>query len=442
MLLTNNANPRALALHSLLRCEKDGKFANLEVNAALRGASLSEQDRGLYTALVYGVVERTLTLDYVIASLSDRPLSELDGEVKNALRMGLYQMIYMDKIPDHAAVSETVNCVGRKSRGFVNAILRAYLRAKDKIRFPERADGLDRYLSVTYAIPEAICRLWREGYGEETAERLCEAANWHTPLSLRVNTLKISDGELIVRLADLGITAAPHDILPHCLTVEVGGTIARLSPLLDQGLCFVQDPASLACVYALAPQPGERILDTCAAPGGKSFSIGIAMENRGALRSCDLHKSKISLIASGAERLGISILKPECRDGKQPCEDDFGAYDRVLCDVPCSGLGVLAKKPDIRHRPLDGMDALCATQRAILETASRYVREGGVLCYSTCTLNPRENEEAVRDFLARHPEFAPKDFTLGPISSREGTYTFFPGPISTDGFFVAVMKRK
>ena len=440
--MNNLDNPRQLALRSLVRCEKDGKFANLEVNAALKGASLSELDRGLYTALVYGVAERALTLDYMIASLSDRPLEALDPETKNAIRMGLYQLRYMDKIPSHAAVSESVEAVGRKSRGFVNAILRAYLRQKDTIVLPRREDGFDRYLSVKHAIPEAICRLWREGYGEGTAEKLAEAANWSTPLSLRINTLKTDAETVRALLAARGVEAVPHPILADLLTVSGGGAISLLADRLEAGDFFVQDPASLACVRALAPAPGERVLDTCAAPGGKSFSIGIEMNNQGTLLSRDLHKSKISLIASGAERLGISILRAECRDGKEPVPEDAGAYDRVLCDVPCSGLGVLAKKPDIRHRPLDGLDALCRTQRAILQASAGYVRSGGTLCYSTCTLNPRENEEAVRDFLSRNPDFAPADFTIGPIRSREGMYTFFPGPVSTDGFFVAVMKRK
>ena len=440
--MNNTDNPRQFALRSLVRCEKDGKFANLEVNAALRGANLTDLDRGLYTALVYGVAERALTLDYIIAALSDRPLDTLDAEAKNAIRMGLYQLIYMDKIPTHAAVSESVEAVSRKSRGFVNAILRNYLRKKDTIVFPRREDGFDRYLSVRHAIPEAICRLWREGYGEKTAEYLAEAANWQTPLTLRINTLKTDTEAVRSLLAARGVEAQTHPVFPDMLTVSSGGAISLLSELLEDGLFFVQDPASRACVWALGAAPDERILDTCAAPGGKSFSAAIQMENRGELVSCDLHKSKISLIRSGAERLGISILRAECRDGKISVPEDEAAYDRVLCDVPCSGLGVLAKKPDIRHRPLDGMDALCATQRAILQTSSRYVRPGGTLCYSTCTLNPRENEEAARDFLARNSDFTPASFEIGPIRSEDGTYTFLPGPVSTDGFFVAVMKRK
>lgn len=440
--MNNTDNPRQLALRSLVRCEKDGKFANLEVNAALKGASLSGPDRGLYTALVYGVAERALTLDYIIENLSDRPLEALDPETKNAIRMGLYQLRYMDKIPSHAAVSESVEAVGRKSRGFVNAILRSYLRKKDTLSLPKKEDGFDRYLSVRHAIPEAICRLWREGYGEEIAEQLAEAANWQTPLTLRVNTLKTDGGALLVALRDRGVEAEVHPLFSDMLTVRSGGAISNLSDLLDAGLFFVQDPASRACVWALGAKPGERILDSCAAPGGKSFSAAIQMENRGALTACDLHKSKISLIRSGAERLGITILQAECRDGKVFVEADEAAYDRVLCDVPCSGLGVLAKKPDIRHRPLTGLEALYATQAAILACCARYVRSGGTLCYSTCTLNPRENEDAVRAFLDANPDFVPEDFTLGPIRSEGGFYTFFPGPVSTDGFFVAVMKRK
>ena len=440
--MNNLDNPRALALHSLVRCEKDGKFANLEVNAALKGANLSDPDRGLYTALVYGVAERALTLDCILAALSDRPVNTLDAETKNAIRMGLYQLRYMDKIPAHAAVSESVEAVARKSRGFVNAILRSYLRKKDSLVYPKKEEGFDRYLSVKQAVPEAICRLWREGYGEDVAEALAEAANWHTPLTLRVNTLKTEAEALRATLEARGVTTEIHPVFSDILTVTEGGAISRLADLIEEGIFFVQDPASRAAVAALGALPGEKILDTCAAPGGKSFSIAIQMENRGELVSCDLHKSKISLIESGARRLGISILRAECRDGRELVASDENAYDRVLCDVPCSGLGVLAKKPDIRHRAMDGTEALCRTQRAILDTASHYVKAGGTLCYSTCTLNPMENEEAVREFLSCHSEFEATDFTLGPIRSKNGMYTFFPGPISTDGFFVALMKRK
>lgn len=435
-------NPRVAALHSLVRCEADGKFANLEVSASLKGTALSAPDRALYTALVYGVAERQLTLDFLIRQLADRDVSDMDLQAKNAIRMGLYQMIYMDKIPTHAAVSESVEAVPRRLRGFVNAVLRAYQRQKSTLRTPQREDGFDAYLSVKESIPEEICRLWREGYGEAIAEQLAAAANCHTPLTLRVNTLKTDATAVRALLSERGVETEVHPVFSDMLVARGNAAIGVMTDLLEHGDFFVQDPASLACVKALGAVPGERVLDVCAAPGGKSFSCAIEMKNEGSLLSCDLHKSKISLIERGAARLGISILRAECRDGKEfePAYEE--KFDRVLCDVPCSGLGVMAKKPDIRLRPLDYLDTLYRTQAAILRNGSRYVREGGILVYSTCTLNPEENERAVGRFLAEESHFVPVDFSVGELHAEDGMLTFFPGGISTDGFFVAVMKRK
>lgn len=435
-------NPRVAALRSLVRCERDGKFANLEVGSSLKDTSLSAPDRALYTALVYGVAERQLTLDYILRALSDRTPDELDPEAKNAVRMGLYQMIYMAKIPVHAAVAESVEAAPRRCRGFVNAVLRSYLRKKDSVKLPRREDGFDRYLSVKESIPEEICRLWRLGYGEAAAERLAEAANGHTPLTLRINTLKTTAEAVRSALRERGIDTDVHPVFSDMLTARGNAAIGSVTDLLEDGSFFVQDPASRACVYALGAKPGETVLDVCAAPGGKSFSAAIQMENRGMLISCDLHKSKISLIEKGAKRLDISILRAECRDGKEFEPAYAEKFDRVLCDVPCSGLGVMAKKPDIRNRPLPSLKALYRTQTDILQNGSRYVRHGGTLAYSTCTLNPAENEEAVKRFLAENPDFSPCDFEMGPVRSVEGMYSFFPGTVSTDGFFTAVMKRK
>ena len=435
-------NPRVAALHSLVRCEADGKFANLEVNTSLKGTALSAPDRALYTALVYGVAERQLTLDHILRQLSDRELTDMDLQAKNAIRMGLYQMIYMDKIPMHAAVSESVEAVPRRLRGFVNAILRSYQRQKATLRYPLREEGFDTYLSIKESIPEEICRLWREGYGEERAEALAAAANDHTPLTLRINTLRTDAAAVQAALAARGVETDPHPVFSDMLVARGNAAIGLITDLLESGDFFVQDPASLACVKALRARPGERVLDVCAAPGGKSFSCAIEMKNEGSLLSCDLHKSKISLIERGAARLGISILRAECRDGKTFEPTFEGRFDRVLCDVPCSGLGVMAKKPDIRLRPLDYLDTLYRTQGDILENASRYVKEGGTLVYSTCTLNPEENERAVCRFLEKNPAFTPSDFSVGHLRAERGMLTLFPGGISTDGFFVAVMKRK
>lgn len=467
MMHTTTFNPRALALSTLAGVSQ-GQYGNIAVDTVLRRHPMPEADQRLYTALVYGVLEREITLDFLISRFSDRSPDTLDATALGALRLGLYQLIYMNRIPDHAAVGETVSLVPRRLSGYVNAVLRAYLRFEAALprledgtkaprerdlttpeawreRFPELTDELTA-MSVAFGMPAEICRRFVAALGSDRAVSVLPAFGDKPPLTLRVNPLKTSVEGMLHTLSESGHTPLAGLYAPYAIRLSEGAVTAL--PGFDAGEFFVQDEASQLCVEALDAEPGHTVVDTCACPGSKSFGIALGMENRGSLHSFDLHKSKLSLITSGAARLGLDIIRDDVRDARNPDPALIGQADRVLCDVPCSGLGVLAKKPEIRYKDLSQSDRLPAIQRDILEASSRYLKVGGVLVYSTCTILPEENEDVVTDFLASHPEFEAvefafpaKDGAVEDIVSKGGMVTLLPDANRTDGFFIAKMRR-
>ncbi|MBR4959303.1 MAG: 16S rRNA (cytosine(967)-C(5))-methyltransferase RsmB [Clostridia bacterium] len=433
--MPDNTSPRSLALSSLLSCEKCGRYTNLEIDSGLRNVSLSPADKGLYTRLVYGVIERRITLDHIIDRYAKTPTADMEPAVRMALRMGVYQLAFMDRIPSHAAVSETVDLVPRRSSGFVNAILRSFLRDNCKVQWPDESDT-EYYLSVKYSFPPEICALYLEDYGRETTEKILAAFNEEPLIGIRVNTLRHTTEEAAVLLGDDAEPAA----VPGMLTARTLTDAIRKG--LEAGDWFVQDPASRLCTLALDAKPGDLVIDTCACPGGKSFSMGLDMAGDGTLYAFDLHENKLSLIRRTAERLGLdSLIHTAKRDARHPEETLLGKADKVLCDAPCSGLGVVAKKPDIRYKELSSIENLPAIQKDILTGAAAYVKPGGTLVYSTCTLRKAENEEVVNAFLAAHPDFTLTPFAAGGISGS-GMLTLLPHLHGTDGFFVAKMTKK
>ncbi len=459
---------RALALNTLLAVER-GQYGNIAVDTALKRTPMSEADRHLYTALVYGVIERKTTLEYLLTKFSSRPLGELDAGVRLALCMGLYQLIYLDRVPDHAALDETVSLVPRKVSGYVNAVLRAYLRFEASLprladgsraprenrlttpadwsaRFPDLTDPMQT-MSVCCGVPLSLCETFAGALGYDRALSVLTAFGEKPPITVRVNTLTATAESLTQALTAEGMTVLPALYAPHALRVPDGALTA--TDAFGKGDFFIQDEASQLCVAALDARPGDVVADTCACPGSKSFGIALTMENRGEVHAFDLHKSKLSLITAGAERLGLSIVTADERDARKPDPDLLGKCDRVLCDVPCSGLGVIAKKPEIRHKDLSESARLPAIQAAILEASAGYLKPGGVLVYSTCTVLPAENQDVVTAFLATHPEFEPLDFTfpakdpaVSDIVSEGGMVTLLPDANRTDGFFIARMRRK
>ena len=425
--------PRKLVFDLLQRLEKNDQFSNISLDKALEGSGMSAEDKRLASVLLYGVTERRLTLDYQISLLSDRPLKAIAPTALCAIRIGLYQLIYMDRIPPHAAINESVSLVSRKLSGFVNAILRSFTRGEG-VRYPSRDSSFTDYLSVRYSVCIPLCEKLIGAYGEERAESILSGFERIPDTTLSVNTLKISREALAARIDGAVVT----DISPRGLRVK--GAVRELYGY-SEGLFFVQDEASQICVEALGAMEGETLLDICACPGSKSFGAAISMNNKGQIRSFDLHSKKLSLIVSGAERLGINIISVAERDGRSFLPELEGAADRVLCDVPCSGFGVLSKKPELRYKDPKVSETLPDIQLAILENASKYVKKGGTLVYSTCTIFPEENEANIKRFLALHKEFSPVPFTVGELSAPEGYITLLPDTHPTDGFFIAKLQR-
>ena len=437
-------NAREAAYTALLRYENNASYSNIELDGTIKKYNLTGVERSFFTALFYGVIERSITLDYYISKLSERPVGEIDTNVLIILRMGLYQLIYMDKVPESAAVNESANLARRfwakkNSENFINAVLRGFIREKEKLTLPDAKKNFIKYLSVKYSMPEWLCRLFAKGYGTTRAENIFEAMNRVPPITLHANTLACTREELAALLAEAGIESVNTKSAPHGLRLRASTPYENLLPF--EGKFFVQDEASQICAEVLGALPGERVLDACACPGGKSFAIAMCMKNEGALLSCDLHKNKLSLIERGAEGLGISII--ETRERNAAKEDgECGEFDRILCDVPCSGLGVIAKKPDIRRKREEDIERLPEIQAQILRESARHLKKGGTLVYSTCTLNPKENKEVVEAFLAENADFAPVPFKVGALEAPEGMKELFPHIHKTDGFFIAKLTRK
>ena len=435
-------NPRQLALALLDEYELEGKYVNLSLSSH-RLDGIPREERGLVTALLYTTVEHKLTYDYIIGALAGRGTDKIDIHTLNILRLGAAQLVDMDRIPDHVAVNETVGLArGKGERGFVNGILRSLIRARDGegLPMPDRAKNLARYLSVAYSYPVGLVRHFLSLYGTEGTEALLTAFNTSRYTDLTVNLGRISRDALIDLFAHEGIVATPSALSPLSLRID-GSCDVRALPGFDEGLFFVQDLSCAISAGVLGTSLGDRVLDVCACPGGKSFAAAILAGEGGSVVSCDLHESKLPLIESGADRLGIVNISVHKNDATLPRVEFSGAFDRVICDVPCSGLGVLGKKADLRYNAVDTMEHLPAIQYDILNTSADYVRVGGTLVYSTCTLNPRENGDNVLRFLAENDSFVAVDFTVGELKSEGGMMTLLPHVHGTDGFFIARLQR-
>ncbi len=437
-------NLRLVALRLLESWERDETYLNLSMNSPMtRG--LSREERGFLTGLLYGTVERKITLDYLISVAARR--SQIDGVSRNILRLGFYQLFFMDRIPPFAAVSETVSLAeGKGRRAFINGVLRGALRAfvdergERRLPLPPRERNLARYLSIAYSYPTELVRHFLSLLGEAETERLLAVCNETAPLTLAVNTQRISRDELLALFREKFVRA--EKTLRSSLGIRVLDAAAvTLLPGFDEGLFFVQDEASQLGSAILSLKPGELLVDPCACPGGKSFSAAIRMGDAGKIYAFDLHESKLPLITDGAERLGLSSVAIGERDAREPDPLLFGRADAVHCDVPCSGLGVLAKKPDLRYR-FEGRGELPSLQLEILTASAAYLKEDGRLLYSTCTLNPAENEGVFAQFLSQNPDFEACPFEIADLSAPTGCLTLYPHRHGCDGFFYALARKR
>lgn len=437
-------NTRQAAFVSLQKYENGGKYLNIEADTAIRRNALEGADRALYTNIVYGTVERRITLEYLLAQLCDRPLAKIDRNVAIILRMSLYQLRYLDRVPAYAVLQEagelTRRFAAQSAVGFVNAVLREYERRGAEIAMPSPQADFERYLSVTYSYPAWFCALLVRCYGKRRAEAILKAFEKNPPLTLFPNLLKTDRAGLLRALRAEGIACDETRYSPYGVRLSRHVPIDAITPLA-QGLCFVQDEASQLAALALGAAPAQTILDSCACPGGKSFALALLCGDKAKIISCDLHENKLSLVRRGAEKLSIASVEAQARDSGAFYPPFENAFDRVLCDVPCSGLGVLSKKPDIREKKEEEIERLPAVQRRILENCARYVRPGGELVYSTCTVHPAENEEQIKAFLREHPEFSLQPFMLGQ-ETVQGMQTLLPDRYAgMDGFFIAKLRK-
>ena len=438
---SDKINVRKVALTVLDRIEAAGQYSNIALDTAINRSGVKGADRALLTTLVYGVIENKITLDYCIDKMASLPPSKIEASVRNALRMGIYQLAFLDRVPDHAAINESVSLVGRRSKGFVNAMLRNFARGDRAMPLPEKETGAVKYLSVKYSVSEGICDRFCRDFGAERAEEIIAAMNEQPGITLRVNTLKISREMMLERLSDAGILSEKTRYSEVGIRLSAKNAYSEIVGN-DEGLWFVQDEASQICAAVLGAMPGETVIDACACPGGKSFSISMLMENKGIVKSFDLHDNKLSLVRSGAERLGISIIETAERDGRKFDRALEGVADRILVDVPCSGLGVMAKKPDIRYKDMKDIHRLPEIQLDIAENGLRYLKRGGIMVYSTCTLLPAENEDNIKKLLELHPEIESVPFEIGDTVAENGMITLYPDKHGTDGFFIAKLKKK
>ncbi len=438
---------RQTAFQALMRVERDGSYSNIALDTALSKSSLSQRDKSFVSHLFYGVIERCLLLDYNIAAYSEIPLNKLDMAVSVLLKMGLYQIFFMDSVPDAAAVNESVRLCRENgfasAAGYVNGVLRAAAEHGD-LKLPNPKKGKSKFYSISYSCPERIVKLWRQSYGDEMAKGILMSLEEKPPVYIRVNPLKTSVQELKASLEQEGVAADCHETLvENCLTLTHTGAIETLSAYRN-GLFHVQDTASQLCCRMLEAKPGHTVLDVCSAPGGKSFTLAEMMDNRGTILACDLYQARTGLIQSGAKRLGLPIIQTLTGDASQI---ELPMADRVLCDVPCSGLGIIRKKPELRYKEDLGLDTLPDVQYAILSHCAGFVKSGGILVYSTCTLNPWENNENARKFLEEHEEFEayalklPDGLKRG-VEENDNELTLFPHLNGTDGFFISAFRRK
>ena len=433
---------RSAALWALKKWRQNAAWSDAALDTAIRRYQLVVRDAALCSRICYGTLQNLALLDHVIAQCCDRPLDKLQPQVLDILRISAYQILFLDRIPAHAAVSEAVelckNSGVSRASGLVNAVLRRITSLNGDIpNLPN--EGTAEFLSVRYSHPLWLCKAWIDAHGYAFTEQLLAANNAPASACLQCNQLRVDASRLYADLRDAGFPVTMHPNLPDAIMCSVGD-LASSKQYLD-GWFYVQDAAAKTAVLIADPQPGMRVMDACAAPGGKSFAAAIQMRDTGEIISCDIHKNKLKRIQDGADRLGIQCIKTLEMDAKHPTFD-AASFDVVLADVPCSGLGVIRKKPEIRYKDPDALGALPQIQKDILRGLARMVKPGGLLVYSTCTVQEAENEDVIHTFLDQNPDYALEPIQLPWLIAPEGMYTFWPHIDDTDGFFVAKMRKR
>lgn len=432
------------AAYKLIEKVETGGYSNIALGGMFsKSDSLSDRDKAFAARLFYGVTERKLTLEHIIGAYVSKPLQKLDRQVRITLMMGVYQIMYMDNVPDSAAVNESVSLVKKLGKasasGMVNAVLRSIIRDGKKIP-PVKGDKYDK-MAVEYSCPAELIRRICEGYGEENAVSLLEASLLPSVTVLRTNVLKTTSEALIASLKSRGISAKASGFEENAVICDDLRDVERDHDFIA-GNYHVQDYSSQLCCKAVSPRKGETVIDICAAPGGKTFTMAETMGDEGRIFACELHEKRTGLIVKGAERLGISCIEAVTNDARV-YNEKLPVADRVLCDVPCSGYGVIRGKPEIRYKPLSEAQRLPEIQLDILRTACRYVKDGGLLVYSTCTVNIEENERVIEKFLAENSDFHGEEFPedMGDFFRGKFMTAIFSKQFGGDGFFICRMRK-
>lgn len=451
----SKTSAREAAFTVLLQTEREAAYANLALKKYLDQHALSAADARLASQIVYGTARMKIALDHIISQLLTRPSAKLMTEARVILRLSLFQLVYLSRLEPYAVTDEAVKLARRHGNEaiarLVNAVLRNYLRREDKdAMLPGREAGFD-YLHLTLSYPKWLADYLLRRFGFEEAERFCLAMNDHPGVYLRTNTVRLRREELQAALAQCGVNAQPAGFAYETLRVEQGGgRIASCTPFLSGG-CTVQGPASQLAAHALHPESGSRVLDLCAAPGGKTTHLAALMADRGDIRAFDVHPHKIALIEANLKRLGLTCVTAEAADSRNLPESFHEWADYILLDAPCSGLGVLNARPDSRfHKRPEDIAELAGTAYELLNAAAGYLRPGGLLCYATCTVTHEENEDNIRRFLAEHPDFSLQPMKeLSAMMSRpedaaaceSGMLQFLPHVHGTEGFFLALLRK-
>lgn len=451
-LLKPNGHPRAWALHVLLEVEERGAYANLALGALLDKMRPVKLDRAFTTELVYGTLRTLNTLDWVLGHYSRRPLADLTPVVRNILRLGTYQIMFMDRVPDSAAVNESVNLARRHGHAgivkYVNGVLRNLVRGKAGLSYPDAVQNPVESIALMHSHPPWLVRYWLDLLGYEDTMALCQANNLPAPNTVRVNTLKTNTPALVEILAALGVKAQPGQYAKDCLYLDGFVSLGGLPPYRE-GLLQIQDESSILVGQAVQPRPGSRVLDVASAPGGKATHLAQLMQNQGQIIALDIHAHKIKLIEENCRRLGVKIVQPRVLDARTISEETVGTADYVLVDAPCSGLGVLRRRPDAKWRKdEEQIQVLADLQRHMLDAAAPVVKPGGVLVYSTCTITRKENRGQLEKFLDNHRDFRPESLAglLPEELDHQGTLDrgyvqIMPHRHGLDGFFIARLRK-
>lgn len=432
-------NPRYVAAKLLDKTFCSGSYSNIQLNSGLEKADLDEKGRRLCTALYYGVIQRKITLDYILAQYCSRPLRKMDSIIVTILRCGIYQLLFMDGIPDNAAVNESVSLAkqfGKTSAsGMINAVLRNFIRGGKKMEFKGSETEI---LSAEYSCPPELAESLAADYGNETAKQFLQWSLTEGTTYIRRNPLKCSDEELMSALGKMGLKRLSADDFCYCLD---GGDLVNTKAFRD-GWFHVQDISSQICCMSLAPTENDRVLDICAAPGGKTFTMAEMMNGKGEIHAFDLHEKRVQLIRNGAERLGLPNITAKSGDASV-FNAELPKYTKVLCDVPCSGFGVIRHKPEIKYKKLSEFARLPEIQYNIAMNALNYLAAGGEMVYSTCTVRKAENEEVVMRLLENSPQIELAEMPTIMGRKLESMTTLFPSDFDgNDGFFIAKLRKR